>query len=345
MNDHEELVDISYSLMLSHNMCTICVRGGQNKLVVLDRDHTVISRGIAAICIMTQHITNDLGMNIFTMLGGTGVAIFLILSGFGLNESFHKHGLERYWKKRLENVFLVYALFELLMVPIRKDWSGIIPFLLDITCLKTKAWFLHYLLILYVCYWLIGKFIQKNQMKTVCWICIAVVTLIFGSDLEREQAVSFAFGILLSENKEKVVEYLSIKENGIKITALSITVSFLFLFLKHTTYVRALFGTVPYAFVQIGIKIPLAIGIMLAICLLSCFFNSVPFKMLGKISFELYLVHLVLLRFFDMLTMTKSMLINVVIVVWGSISVAYAYNLLCSKLKKECRRGKNGYKK
>ena len=176
----------------------ICARyvcgGGQNKLVVLDRDHTVISRGIAAICIMTQHITNDLGMNIFTMLGGTGVAIFLILSGFGLNESFHKHGLERYWKKRLENVFLVYALFELLMVPIRKDWSGIIPFLLDITCLKTKAWFLHYLLILYVCYWLIGKFIQKNQMKTVCWIFIAVVTLIFGSDLEREQAVYFAIG-------------------------------------------------------------------------------------------------------------------------------------------------------
>lgn len=315
----------------------ICARflcgGGQNELTILNRTHTLISRGFAGVCIMTQHITNDLGTSVFTMLGGTGVAVFLILSGFGLNESFKKHGLEKYWRKRILNVFLVYALFELLMLPIRKDWSGIIPFLLDITCIKTKAWFLHYLLILYVCYWLINKFIHKHEIKAVCWAIIAALTLIFGSDLEREQAVSFALGVLMSEKKEKIIACLGKRNNMITVTAVSYTVSFGFLFLKHTAYIRGLFGTVPYALIQIGIKVPLAIGIMMLVCMLSNLFNSAPFKLLGKISFELYLVHLVLLRFFNVLTMTSSMFSNIAIVVWGSVFMAYVYNLLCSKIK------------
>lgn len=315
----------------------ICARflcgGGQNELTVLNRTHTLISRGLAGVCIMTQHITNDLGTSIFTMLGGTGVAIFLILSGFGLNESFKKHGLEKYWKKRILSVFLVYALFELFMLPIRKDWNGIIPFLLDITCIKTKAWFLHYLLILYVCYWLINRFTHKREIKVVCWVIIAVLTLIFGSDLEREQAISFALGILMSEEKEKIIICLEKRNTMIMVTGLSFTVSFVFLFLKHMAFIRSLFGTVPYALIQIGIKVPLAIGITMLICMLPNFFISAPFRLLGKISFELYLVHLVLLRFFNVLTMTSSMFSNLAIIVWGSIFMAYVYNLLCSKIK------------
>lgn len=308
--------------------------GGQNDLTILDRPHTLIGRGLAGMCIMTQHITNDLGTNVFTMLGGTGVAIFLILSGFGLNESFKKHGLEKYWRKRILNVFLVYALFELFMLPIRKDWNGIIPFLLDITCIKTKAWFLHYLLIIYICYWLINRFIHKREIKIVCWAIIATLTLIFGSDLEREQAVSFALGVLMSEKKGKIIACLENRNYIIMVTGLSYAVSFGFLFLKHTDYIRSLFGTVPYALIQIGIKMPLAIGIMMWICMLSYLFNSAPFKLLGKISFELYLVHLVLLRFFNALTMTSSMFSNITIAVWGSIFMAYIYSLFCTKVKK-----------
>ena len=315
----------------------ICARflcgGGQNELTILDRNHTLISRGLAGVCIMTQHITNDLGTSVFTMLGGTGVAIFLILSGFGLNESFKKHGLEKYWKKRILNVFLIYALFEMFMLPIRKDWNGIISFLLDITCLKTKAWFLHYLLILYVCYWLINKFLYKREIRAVCWAIIAALTLIFGSDLEREQALSFVLGILISANKEKIIACLGKRNNMIMVTSLSYAVSFGFLFLKHTAYIRSLFGTIPYALIQIGIKMPLAIGIMMLVYSLSNLFNSAPFKWLGKISFELYLVHLVLLRFFNVLTMTSSMFSNIVIVVWGSVFIAYVYNLLCARIR------------
>ena len=46
---------------------------------------------------MLSHFTGNMS-RIFTPLGGIGVAMFLILSGYGLNESFKKNGLDGFWK-------------------------------------------------------------------------------------------------------------------------------------------------------------------------------------------------------------------------------------------------------
>ncbi len=42
------------------------------------RDHSAVYRGIAALIIMFQHVGGAYGTRLFTPLGGTGVAIFLI---------------------------------------------------------------------------------------------------------------------------------------------------------------------------------------------------------------------------------------------------------------------------
>mgnify|MGYP004627064423 CR=1 FL=1 len=52
--------------------------------------HTNICRAVAAIIIILQHVSGGFGIRYFTPLGGIGVAIFLILSGYGLNESYKK---------------------------------------------------------------------------------------------------------------------------------------------------------------------------------------------------------------------------------------------------------------
>ena len=48
---------------------------------VLSFENTNCLRGIAILLIITQHISGKFGTNLFTPLGGTGVAIFLFLSG------------------------------------------------------------------------------------------------------------------------------------------------------------------------------------------------------------------------------------------------------------------------
>lgn len=52
--------------------------------------HTSICRAVAAIIIILQHVSGRFGIRYLTPLGGIGVAIFLILSGYGLNESYKK---------------------------------------------------------------------------------------------------------------------------------------------------------------------------------------------------------------------------------------------------------------
>lgn len=61
---------------------------------ILSFNTSTILRGIAILLVILQHLGGSFGTNLLTPLGGTGVAIFLVLSGFGLNESFKKKGLD-----------------------------------------------------------------------------------------------------------------------------------------------------------------------------------------------------------------------------------------------------------
>jgi peptidoglycan/LPS O-acetylase OafA/YrhL len=58
----------------------------------LNKTHSTIYKGIAILLIITCHFMGRFGhgIRVFTPLGGIGVAIFLILSGYGMNESWNK---------------------------------------------------------------------------------------------------------------------------------------------------------------------------------------------------------------------------------------------------------------
>lgn len=61
----------------------------------MSKAHTNIFRGLAAFIIVFQHVGGGFGTRVFTPLGGTGVAMFLIASGYGLNESYKRRLLKK----------------------------------------------------------------------------------------------------------------------------------------------------------------------------------------------------------------------------------------------------------
>lgn len=108
------LVDTLVLAILS--AVTICVRTGYKPVQgdgILPRDFTDILRGVAILMIVIHHIDNKAcgGSYIFNAWGGVGVSLFLILSGFGINESFAKNGLRHYWKKKFSRVILPWFIF------------------------------------------------------------------------------------------------------------------------------------------------------------------------------------------------------------------------------------------
>ena len=62
------------------------------EFLCFSKEHTTTAKGFAMVCVMLCHYMGHFGggVTIFTPLGGTGVAAFLVLSGYGLNESWGK---------------------------------------------------------------------------------------------------------------------------------------------------------------------------------------------------------------------------------------------------------------
>lgn len=60
-----------------------------------ERTNTQIMKGIAILAVMLCHLMGKFGggTTLFTPLGGIGVSIFLMLSAYGLNESFIGGGI------------------------------------------------------------------------------------------------------------------------------------------------------------------------------------------------------------------------------------------------------------
>lgn len=79
---------------------------------MLCKDSTTAIKGIAILLIVICHV-GQFGFHIrmFVPLGGIGVAVFLILSGFGLMESYTKYGLKDFWKKRVLRLLIPYFIW------------------------------------------------------------------------------------------------------------------------------------------------------------------------------------------------------------------------------------------
>ena len=89
----------------------IIFRRKSNDFDFMSKSHTNICRAVAALIIIFQHVAGGFGLRYFTPLGGIGVAMFLILSGYGLNESFKHKGIGGgYWKTKIVRVLIPYIL-------------------------------------------------------------------------------------------------------------------------------------------------------------------------------------------------------------------------------------------
>lgn len=133
---------------------------------ILSFETSNILRGIAILLVIFQHIGGSFGTNLLTPLGGTGVAIFLVLSGFGLNESFKKKGLNYYWKNRIIRVFIPYFILISLISCFSKNFDIRIYFL-DILGIKTSYWYISFLLKQYILYYISTRFFYQFRLPII----------------------------------------------------------------------------------------------------------------------------------------------------------------------------------
>ena len=316
------VVIIIIAILASLPLHTLRVNSRHSTDFIFSLDFTNCLRGVAILMVMVGHVSGMMNTVLFTPLGGTGVALFLLLSGFGLNESFKKHGLTFYWHKKVLRVLLPYFFVASLLYLFRWDftWQG---YLLDITGIKTHYWYIAFLVKWYVVFWITSKYCLRY--RTILLLVMSMIILFLFPNIEAEQAFSFPMGMLISMHLNRV-KTIKVK-NVIIITCLMFIVGTLFLLIKQHPTVRAQMSTWIYNVVQLFIKLPYA---MFIVCLLRLFPQCIQSKFLlfsGVICYELYLVHMPFYGYVEDSVWSGLLLFYV------SFAISYPFYVLNQKVK------------
>lgn len=252
-------------------------------------NYTQVMRGVAILMVMLQHLSGFVfGSRVFTPFGGGGVAIFLIISGYGLTLSAKKKGLEGFWRKKAVRVFFPWMVVWAASVAVRGDGSEGCS-LGTLFLLTRFNWYLQYLLLCYVVFYVGHRWCYRYRMWSLG--LFAVVTFVLWGNIQAEQAASFIVGCLLAESNK----FYSWTKGHLKWIALLGFIAFVAsLGLKQVGSVRMLMESVPLVghSVNLCLKFSLAAFVIAACFLAFRFVNGAWSRWIGKISYELYLVHL-----------------------------------------------------
>ena len=292
-----------------------------NGISFLNFDFTNCLRGISILMIMIGHISGTMDTVLFSPLGGTGVALFLFISGFGLNESFKKNGLKNYWKKKVTRVLLPYFVIITILWIVKYDfiwWK----YLLDICGLKTHYWFIAYLVKWYIAFWVFSRFFDKY--KTWFMAAMAIAFLFVLPNIEAEQSFSFLAGYLASCN----IKYLKTipKKTFVAVAVCTFLFATAFLAIKQLPAIRMHEADYIYNLVQVCIKLPYAITITALLTLFPKPIHSKFLILTGAISYELYLVHMPFYSY------VNGSILYAVILLASSYAVAYLFNIANNKV-------------
>lgn len=149
---------------------------GQEK-VFFSFSHTNMLRGIAILLILLQHSAGEWGTRIFTPCGGTVVVIFLFLSGYGLNESYKKNGLNGFWLRKLSRVLIPYAIFGAVCMLVLSKEFAFKFYLLDVLGIASCYWYVSFLLKLYILFYILTRWFAK--CRVVLFLLISVFAMLF----------------------------------------------------------------------------------------------------------------------------------------------------------------------
>lgn len=324
-------MNLLYSFLCFILFFTIYVRKNvrQTDIRFMSMDYTQVLRGVAILMVMQQHLSGFVfGSRVFTPFGGAGVAIFLIISGWGLTISTSKKGLKGFWTKKFVRVFLPWLLVWLAMVFLNGETKFSASSLLSLFLLDSTNWYLQYLLLCYLSFYISHKWFYKFRWLLLS--CFFILSFAFWGNIQAEQSCSFLIGCLIAE-KAKLFKRIVEKIKVIFIFSLFLGISFLAV--KQLSFVRSLMDNVCFVdhAINMVMKTSIAISVMMLVRLLWSQTNVRLAMFIGKISYELYLVHLFIV--IDYCRILGNMpLVSIFVFVACSFLLSYLLYLVDNKI-------------
>jgi membrane-bound acyltransferase YfiQ involved in biofilm formation len=267
----------------------------------LDKDNTDILKGLSVTIIIVHHLSlflieDSVFKILFSKVGFLFVSIFLFVSGYGLIVQFNKKGKDYFKGFLLNKVIRLYLTFFIANI-ICTTFSniffstnyGFIDMLKSSLLMKFAdgrvLWFVAVILYFYIVFYIAYKFFNN---KSFIIMVIGFGMWIIGNILLQNggwfynSAICFILGILIAKYKDKIYN-LVIKKYVMFLTVL--TIIFLSLMIVYIYRIDKLQFIIPIVFILLIITLLIKVKL-----------RSNVFKSMNKISFEFYLLQILIMK-------------------------------------------------
>ena len=255
---------------------------------LLSFDNTTIMRGVAILMVVIHHLSLWFGTNVLTPWGGGGVAIFMILSGYGLTMSYQKSGVRRYWWKRIVGIFIPWLIVIILtMQPwnlLGHQWFWKYLFFIDY-----GPWYMQYLFVWYILFYVAHCSRWTHYIRWYIVGIAAIVMFLYWEPLQQEQSLCFPLGMWIGEHYERVKKID--KRIYLRLSAVAAIVAILALGAKQIPYIRSDISSWTFITLQVILKTSMAIAVITAVPFIAKIKTSRFLLFTGVIYYEIYLAH------------------------------------------------------
>ena len=262
-------------------------------------------RGFLALGIIFHHLSplvkSGEEFSNFSYMGTYIVSIFFFLSAYGLyvqNESRENY-LDNFLVKRLSKIIVPFFIISLIYIFYRFVNGQLIDLNFFINLFKQgstiiyNGWFVDIIILMYIFFYISFKLFQNkflsivlNTIFIICYICLAIK---LGYNFWwYNSALAFAIGLIWAKNQNKIDRVL---EKYYFIVIILVTV-LLFVSHKYDVLLKYLHLEDSYSYALAANLDNIIFTIYFIIVFLKKInFSNVYLTLIGRISFELYMIH------------------------------------------------------
>lgn len=338
-----------FAILFVFLLLIACGKDGKNtsEKPWLSKETGQCMRGWFAIAIIFHHLsqrTHDgLLFRLFLFVGVYCVSCFLFYSGYGLMKNCmrRKDYEKQYFRRRFLPVFLPFVLYNLILWSVYR-WEGTFYTFHDFISLLWRgepmaifSWYVYFILLFYALFYLLMKVSGKNTERMIRGALIFDLIYILFCVWRGwgiwwyNTAHILIFGMYYAAHEERCDEWIQNRQKKLILVCGFILIAF-----------SALPYILPYRFqLPLYILITLSFTVLMIALLMRRVPDNPVLKFLGRIAYELYLVHeIFILVYRGSHIYMESDFVWTLAVLICSVILAYAYHQLFDGVLRLIRR-------
>lgn len=304
---------------------------------LFDKNWSLTLKGLCCIVVILVHIPEEHSTHLQNLIGSfafVAVSIFFLVSGYGVSISKNRKGyMEHFWKNRMAALLIPMFLVNVIATIVKLICGEKVNIVYSLLVVNS---FVLMITACYAIFYVVHRFCKADNRKQCFITCLGIFILsVLAFAFENTTpftvwpvpCLSFIYGICLAENRSKIVTWIKKQKcfdwRTILLVVLSIAIGGGYTKAKYIFFLGNYVLRAFLAIVLIALLIKLTAHMQ---------FNNKVILSLGKISYEVYLSHGIVIELFDKFCGEFDQGLYIIGVVAMTILLSYFTHLLNQKI-------------